>query len=154
MTNTVSFLVNQTVLGIYIPYCKSFPDFHKNFLDIDATTLHLTRRGILVVLQNKQYVSPSLSPYPVLAPGPVHSALTHYQARPGQHIHFVGITMMIFSLSVHQSISRSRQNLTFEAEISSGKYRGNPSTTKIFEKVTFKTEIYSCKYHPTSITSS
>ena len=99
--------------------------------------IHLTRRGILVVLQSKQYVSPSLSSYPVLAPGPVHSALTHYQARPGQHIHFVGIKMMIFSLSVHQSISRSRQNLTFEAEISSGKYRGNPSTTKIFEKVIF-----------------
>lgn len=39
MTYTVSFLVNQTVLGIYIPYCKSVPDFHKNFPDSDATTL-------------------------------------------------------------------------------------------------------------------
>ena len=104
--------------------------------------IHLTRRGILVVLQSKQYVSPSLSPYPVLAPGPVHSALTHYQARPGQHIHFVGIKIMIFSLSVHQSISRSRQNLTFEAEISSGKYRTLSPSAILFQNLTIQQQKY------------
>ena len=116
VTYTVSFLVNQTVLGIYIPYCKSVPDFHKNFPDSDATTLPCPhpsdKEGHFSGITKQTVCLPFF--VPISCPGPLHSAFTRYQTRPGQtHIFTIGIKMMILDIISFSAVNLYLKKLSF-----------------------------------------